>query len=65
LLRGFDLLPEALPSASPCSDLLQRELLRSGLLCGSEGLRCSGPLLPEALCSGRLCSEGLRSGGLL
>jgi hypothetical protein len=44
--------------------LPRRELLRSGLLCGPEGLRsvrCSGPL-----CSGLLRSEALlRSGELL
>jgi hypothetical protein len=46
--------------------MLQRELLRSGLLCGSEGLRCSGSLLrPEALCPGRLRPEALRSGRYL
>jgi hypothetical protein len=71
LLRSFDLLPEALPSAPPLPDLLCRELLRSGLLCGPGGLRSvrsealrSGLLRSEALRSGLLRSEGLRSGVL-
>jgi hypothetical protein len=60
LLRGLDLLPEALPSASPL--LPRRDVLRPGLLCGPDGLRS---VRSEALRSGLLRSEALRSGELL